>query len=59
MTTTNVTPASTQEFDFTVISTIIRSEKPNKPIGATLAANQRQKNRIVGYLPDGTKAIIE
>lgn len=45
-------------FDLVVRSTIIRSEKPNKGLEAIQAATQHQMNRIIGFLPDGTKAII-
>ncbi len=47
-----------QKFDFTVRSTIIRSEKANKGLDTVPAPNPNQMNRIIGFLPDGTKAII-
>ena len=47
-----------KKFDFIVRSTIIRSEKPNKGLEAIAAPNPNQMNRIVGFMPDGTKCII-
>lgn len=47
-----------KKFDLTVRSTIIRSEKPNKGLDAVEAPNPHQMNRIIGFLPDGTRAII-
>lgn len=47
-----------QKFDLLVHSTVIRSEKPNKGLDATLAANPNLMNRLVGFLPDGTKVTV-
>lgn len=47
-----------QKFDLLVRSTILRSEKPNKGIEATAAANQHQMNRVKAFLPDGREAIV-
>lgn len=44
--------------DLTIKSTILRSEKANKGLEATPAANQHQMNRLIGYMPDGTKVVI-
>lgn len=47
-----------QKFDFVVRSTVLRSEKPNKGLEAHLAPNPNQMNRLIGYLPDGTKVVV-
>lgn len=47
-----------QKFDFVVQSTILRSDKPNKALEATAAANPNLMNRLVGFLPDGTKVTV-
>jgi hypothetical protein len=47
-----------QTFKFIVQSTILRGEKANKPLEAIEAATPHQMNRLIGYLPDGTKAVI-
>ena len=49
---------TTTKFDFTVRSTIVRGEKPNKGLDAVEAPNPNQMNRIIGYLPDGTKVVV-
>ncbi len=49
---------ASKKFDLVVRSTIIRSEKPNKGLDTIPAPNPNQMNRIIGFLPDGTKAII-
>lgn len=48
----------TQKFEFVVRTNIIRSEKSTKGLDAVLATNPNQMNRLTGFLPDGTKAII-
>ena len=47
-----------KKYDFTVKTSIIRSEGPTKGLNAIIAPNPHQMNRIVGFLPDGTKIKI-
>lgn len=49
---------SAKNFDLVVRSTIVRSEKANKGLDTLPAPNPNQMNRIIGYLPDGTKIVI-
>lgn len=49
---------TTQNFDFIVRSTILRGEKPVAALKAIEAATPHQMPRVIGYLPDGTKAMI-
>lgn len=46
------------KYDLTVRSTILRGEKANKGLDATIAPNPNQMNRLVGYMPDGTKVVV-
>lgn len=54
----SVSIPATKKFSLVVNSTIIRSEKGNKPIEAILSNNPHQMNRVIGYLADGTKVCI-
>jgi hypothetical protein len=47
-----------QKFSFIVRSTILRGEKANKALDAIQAPNPHQMNRLIGYMPNGTKAMI-
>lgn len=47
-----------KKYDLIVNSTIIRGEKPTVGLDAKPAPNPNQMNRVIGYLPDGTKAMI-
>lgn len=49
---------ASKKFDLVVRSTIIRSEKANKGLDTVPAPNPNQMNRVIGFLPDGTKAVI-
>jgi len=49
---------SAKNFDLVVRSTLVRSEKANKGLDTLPAPNPNQMNRIIGYLPDGTKVVI-
>lgn len=50
--------SSKSRFDFVVPTTIIRGEKANRGVEAIPSANPHQMNRIVGFLPDGTKVLV-
>lgn len=50
--------SSKSEFDFVVRSVVIRGEKPTKGVEAFPSTNPHQMNRLIGYLADGTKAVI-
>jgi len=47
-----------KKYELTIRSTILRSEKATKGLEATLAPNPHQMNRIVAFLPDGTKVVV-
>jgi len=58
------TPASSTpphrgtSFDFTVRSAVLRSDKATRGLEAIESANANQMNRVVGYLPDGTRVVV-
>lgn len=47
-----------KKYELLVRSTVLRGEKPTKGLDATIAPNPNQMNRLVGYLPDGTKVVV-
>lgn len=47
-----------KKFDLIVRSTVLRGEKPTKGLDATIAPTPHQMNRVVGYMPDGTKVVV-
>lgn len=49
---------ATQKFDLVARSYIIRGEKPNKPVDATLAPNPNQMNKLAGHLLDGKRVLV-
>lgn len=48
----------TMRYDLLSKTGIITTEKPNKGFECFPAENQHQLNKVVGYLPDGTKIIV-
>lgn len=51
-------PHPAKQGPLNVHSTVVRSEKPNKGLEVQLSSNPNIMHRLVGYLPDGTKALI-
>lgn len=47
-----------KKYELLVRSTVLRGERPTKGLDATIAPNPNQMNRLVGYLPDGTKVVV-
>lgn len=50
--------SSHAQYDFVATSGILRSEKPSKGLEAIIAPNPNVLNRIIGYMPDGTKVVV-
>jgi hypothetical protein len=55
---TNIGASKRPSFDFVAKSVILRGERPNKPLEAIESKNPNQMNRVIGYLPDGTKCVV-
>lgn len=56
--TAKLTIKSTKKYDLLVKTAIITGEKPTKAPEGTLAANQHQLNKLVGFLPTGEKVLV-
>lgn len=49
---------ATKQYDMTVRSAILTSEKPGKGFEVIAAENQHQLNKLIGHLPSGEKIIV-
>lgn len=47
-----------KKYELTIRSAVLRSDKPNKGLEAIASNNPNQMNRLIAYLPDGTKVMV-
>jgi hypothetical protein len=47
-----------KKYELTLRTGVLRGEKPGKGLEAKPAPNPNQSNRLIGYLPDGTKIVV-
>lgn len=46
------------KFDLTVVSAVVRADKPTRALEAKAAPSPNQMNRVLGYLDDGTRVVV-
>lgn len=47
-----------KKYELVVRSAVLRSEKATKGLEAVMAENAHKMNRIIGFMPDGTKVLV-